>query len=188
MKTVAIIYHSRQGHTQFIAQQIQLGILNHKNIKVDLLNAEDLINSLEILNQYDGLIWGSPTYLGGVSSQLKQLMDATGPLWKKQSFKGKLAAGFTVSSLPAGDKQSTLISLFTFCMQHGMLWVGNPILPEQHQGVTYVKAANRLGSWSGLMAQAEHRSNADGFDEGDIKTAQQFGENFALTLSAYQGI
>ncbi|KAA5753604.1 flavodoxin family protein, partial [Klebsiella pneumoniae] len=23
MKTVAIIYHSRQGHTQFIAQQIQ---------------------------------------------------------------------------------------------------------------------------------------------------------------------
>ncbi len=26
MKTVAIIYHSRQGHTQFIAQQIQTGI------------------------------------------------------------------------------------------------------------------------------------------------------------------
>lgn len=27
MKNVAIIYHSRQGHTQFIAQQIQIGIL-----------------------------------------------------------------------------------------------------------------------------------------------------------------
>lgn len=106
---------------------------------------------------------------------------------EKQSFKGKLAAGFTVSSLPAGDKQSTLISIFTFCMQHGMLWVGNPILPEQHQGVAYTQAANRLGSWSGLMAQAEHASNADVFDEGDIKTAQQFGENFALTLNAYQG-
>lgn len=33
---------------------------------------------------------------------------------EKQSFKGKLAAGFTVSSLPAGDKQSTLISIFYF--------------------------------------------------------------------------
>ncbi|MDH2608235.1 flavodoxin family protein [Acinetobacter baumannii] len=187
MKTVAIIYHSRQGHTQFIAQQIQIGVLSHHNIKADLLNAEDLIERPGILIQYDGLIWGSPTYLGGVSSKLKQLMDATGPLWKKQSFKGKLAAGFTVSSLPAGDKQSTLISIFTFCMQHGMLWVGNPILPEQHQGVAYTQAANRLGSWSGLMAQAEHGSNADGFDEGDIKTAQQFGENFALTLNAYQG-
>ena len=107
MKTVAIIYHSRQGHTQFIAQQIQIGVLSHHNIKADLLNAEDLIERPEILIQYDGLIWGSPTYLGGVSSKLKQLMDATGPLWKKQSFKGKLAAGFTVSSLPAGDKPAT---------------------------------------------------------------------------------
>ncbi|KQE95239.1 flavodoxin family protein [Acinetobacter lactucae] len=188
MKTVAIIYHSRQGHTQFIAQQIQTGILSHTNIKADLLNAEDIINSPEILLQYDGLIWGSPTYLGGVPSKLKQLMDATGPLWKKQSFKGKLAAGFTVSSLPAGDKQSTLISIFTFCMQHGMLWAGNPILPEQHQGVVYAQAANRLGSWSGLMAQAEHGSNGNRFDEGDIKTARLFGNNFAMTLNAYQRI
>ncbi|MGV2455864.1 flavodoxin family protein [Acinetobacter seifertii] len=188
MKTVAIIYHSRQGHTQFIAQQIQTGILRHQDIEVDLLNAKDLIESPKTLIQYDGLIWGSPTYLGGVSSKLKQLMDATGPLWKKQSFKGKLTAGFTVSSLPAGDKQSTLISIFTFCMQHGMLWIGNPIMPEQHQGIPYSQAAKRLGSWSGLMAQAEHGSNANRFDEGDIKTAQQFGENFALTLSAYQGI
>ena len=54
-------------------------------------------------------------------------------------------------------------------MQHGMLWVGNPILPEQHQGVAYTQAANRLGSWSGLMAQAEHASNADGFDEEILK-------------------
>ena len=111
-----------------------------------------------------------------------------GPLWKKQSFKGKLAAGFTVSSLPAADKQSTLISLFTFCMQHGMIWVGNPILPEQHQCVPYAQAANRLGSWSGLMAQAEHASAADAFDLGDIKTAQLFGENFASSLNAYQGV
>lgn len=88
MKTVAIIYHSRQGHTQFIAQQIQTGILSHKKMKADLLNTEDIINSLEILIQYDGLIWGSPTYLGGVSSKLKQLMDATGPLWKNKVLKG----------------------------------------------------------------------------------------------------
>ncbi|MGK3628509.1 flavodoxin family protein, partial [Acinetobacter sp. A11] len=52
MKTVAIIYHSRQGHTQFIAQQIQTGILSHKNMKADLLNTEDIINSPEILIQY----------------------------------------------------------------------------------------------------------------------------------------
>jgi multimeric flavodoxin WrbA len=109
-------------------------------------------------------------------------MDATGRLWAQQGLKGKLAAGFTVSSLPAGDKQSTLLSMFVFAMQHGMLWVGNPILPEQHRGVPYDEAANRLGSWSGLMAQAGHSASADSFVPGDVKTAHMFGRNFANTL------
>lgn len=188
MKRIAIIYHSGQGHTQFIAQQIQLGAAQIANIEVSLYAAEQLLSQPEKLIQFDGLIWGTPTYLGGVSASLKQLMDATGGLWRQQKLRGKLAAAFTVSSLPAGDKQSTLISLFTFCMQHGMLWVGNPILPEQHQGVAYAQAANRLGSWSGLMAQATHGSAAHLFDDGDIKTAHLFGQNFAKTLNAYQGV
>src|SRR5690606_29587425 len=94
----------------------------------------------------------------------------------------QLASGFTVSSLPSGDKQSTLMSMFVFSMQHGMLWVGNPILPEQHKGVPYDDAANRLGSWSGLIALAGHASPADYFVPGDIKTARLFGRNFSETL------
>ncbi|PMZ18151.1 flavodoxin family protein, partial [Pseudomonas sp. FW306-02-F08-AA] len=90
-------------------------------------------------------------------------------LWKTQQLKNRLAAGFTVSSLPAGDKQSTLLSMFVFAMQHGMVWVGNPILPEQHAGVPYDEAANRLGSWSGLMAQTGHGSPANAFAPGDVK-------------------
>jgi len=109
-------------------------------------------------------------------------MDATGRMWKHQQLAGKVAAGFTVSSLPSGDKQSTLTSMFVFAMQHGMIWVGNPILPEQHAGVPYDQAANRLGSWCGLMAQAGHASAADSFVPGDIKTARMFGRHFALTV------
>jgi hypothetical protein len=64
-----------------------------------------------------------------------------------------------------------------------MVWVGNAILPEQHSGVPYEEAANRLGSWSGLMAQAGHSSAADSFVPGDIKTARMFGENVARALA-----
>lgn len=109
-------------------------------------------------------------------------MDATGGIWKAQQLAGKVAAGFTVSSLPSGDKQSTLMSMFVFAMQHGMLWVGNPILPEQHRGVPHDEAANRLGSWSGLMAQAGHGAPANTFVPGDIKTALMFGRHLARTL------
>jgi NAD(P)H dehydrogenase (quinone) len=182
VKTVAVIYHSVQGHTQHIAREVCNGARSVAGTRVQLVEAEALVETPDELLAYDGFILGSPTYLGGVSAPFKSFMDATGRLWRTQQLKGKLAAGFTVSSLPAGDKQSTLFAMFVFSMQHGMLWVGNPILPEQHAGVPDDEAANRLGSWSGMMAQAGHGSPAGSFVPGDIKTARLFGENFSASL------
>lgn len=182
MKNIAIVYHSAHGHTAHIASHVLKGAQAVSGIRAELIRAEDPTHSPDALVRYDGFILGSPTYLGGVSGTFKTFMDATGRLWKTQQLKHKLAAGFTVSSLPAGDKQSTLLSMWVFAMQHGMLWVGNPILPEQHAGVPYDEAANRLGSWAGLMAQAGHGAAADAFVPGDIKTATMFGQQFAQTL------
>lgn len=181
-KQLAVIYHSAHGHTGHIAAHILGGAQSLPGIDARLLKAEELMASPEQLLAYDGFIFGSPTYLGGVTGTFKSFMDSTGRLWKSHALKGKLAAAFTVSSLPAGDKQSTLLSIFVFAMQHGMVWVGNAILPEQHSGVPYEEAANRLGSWSGLMAQAGHSEPADSFAPGDIKTAQMFGKNVAQAL------
>ena len=182
MSKLAIVYHSAHGHTEFIARQVHAGTSEVDGIAAHLVRAEDIARTPDELAGYDGFILGSPTYLGGVSGPFKSFMDATGHLWRTQQLKGKLAAGFTVSSLPSGDKQSTLLSMFVFSMQHGMLWVGNPIMPEQHRGVPYDEAANRLGSWSGLMAQAGHSAPADSFVPGDVKTARMFGRHFAQSL------
>lgn len=182
MKKVAVIYHSGHGHTECMAQKVVEGAGSVPGVEVDLLKANDVSATPEKLMDYDGFIWGSPTYLGGVSGVFKSFMDATGRLWKKQQLKGKLASGFTVSSLPAGDKQTTLLSMFVFSMQHGMLWIGNSLMPEQHGGVPYEQAANRLGSWTGMMAQAEHGAPADALAPGDIRTAKLFGQDFANAL------
>ena len=182
MKKLAVIYHSAHGHTEHIAEHVAAGARAVTGIDVRLLTADEVARAPETLLEFDGFIFGSPTYLGGVSGAFKSFMDSTGRLWKSHQLKGKLASGFTVSSLPAGDKQSTLLSMFVFAMQHGMIWVGNAILPEQHSGVPYDEAANRLGSWSGLMAQAGHSAPADSFASGDIKTARMFGRNISETL------
>jgi len=182
MKKLAVIYHSAHGHTEHIAGHVAAGARAVAGIDVRLLKADEVARAPETLLDFDGFIFGSPTYLGGVSGTFKSFMDSTGRLWKSHQLKGKLASGFTVSSLPAGDKQSTLLSMFVFAMQHGMIWVGNAILPEQHSGVPYDEAANRLGSWSGLMAQAGHSAPADAFASGDIKTARMFGRNISETL------
>lgn len=182
MKTLAVIYHSAHGHTEHIARHVVAGVRAVPDTKVQLLKADLLTAAPDDLLAFDGFIFGSPTYLGGVSGTFKSFMDATGRLWRDQRLKGRLAAGFTVSSLPSGDKQSTLLSMFVFAMQHGMVWVGNPVIPEQHLGVPYEEAANRLGSWSGLMAQAGHASPPDAFVRGDIRSAQLFGRHVAESL------
>lgn len=183
MKNLAVIYHSAHGNTERIAGLVGEGAASVQGVRVQLLRAGNLVAHPEQLLAFDGFVFGSPTYLGGVSGTFKSFMDATGRLWKSHALKGKLASGFTVSALPSGDKQSTLIAMFVFAMQHGMYWVGNAILPEQHAGVPADEAANRLGSWSGLMAQAGH-SAAGGseFAPGDLKTARMFGENIAKSL------
>jgi multimeric flavodoxin WrbA len=134
-------YHSAHGHTEHIAHRVAEGVRSAATAEVDLIKADSLVRNVERLLPYDGLILGSPTYLGGVSASFKAFMDAAGSMWRTQHLQGKLAAGFTVSSLPASDKQSTLLSMFVFGMQHGMVWVGNPVLPEQHTGVAYDEAA-----------------------------------------------
>ncbi len=184
MKNLAVIYHSVHGNTAQIAGLIAEGAASVDGVRVQLLRSEDLASAPERLVAFDGLVLGSPTYLGGVSATFKSFMDATGRLWKSHALKGKLAAGFTVSALPSGDKQSTLTSMFVFAMQHGMYWVGNAILPEQHAGVPFDEAANRLGSWSGLMAQAGHSpAGGNAFAPGDLKTARMFGANVARSLA-----
>lgn len=184
MKKLAVIYHSGNGNTERIASLVADGAAGIDGVLVQLLRAEDVTPTPEVLLGFDGFVFGSPTYLGGVSGTFKSFIDSTGRLWKTHALKGRLASGFTVSALPSGDKQSTLISMFTFAMQHGMYWVGNAILPEQHTGVPYDEAANRLGSWSGLMAQAGHSGPAgSSFAPGDLKTARMFGANIARALA-----
>ena len=182
MKRIALVYHSAHGHTEHIARHVASGAGAVAGTEVDVLKAEEVTHAPEALVAYDGLVLGSPTYLGGVSGPFKIFMDSTGAMWRSQRLHGKMAAGFTVSSLPAGDKQSTLMSMWVFSMQHGMIWVGNPFLPEQQRGVAYEQAVNRLGSWSGLMAEAGHSAAADAFAAGDIRTAQAFGRNFAAAV------
>ena len=100
MNKVAVVYHSAHGHTQYIADKIAEGVTSVGDSIGVLLKAQELIDRPGTLVAYDGLIFGSPTYLGGVSGTFKTMMDATGGLWRSQQLQGKLAAGFTVSSLP----------------------------------------------------------------------------------------
>ena len=183
MKKIAIIYHSGFGHTAYFAKQVAEGAAGTKKVQVDLFTTDEATAKIDQLAEYDGQIWGSPTYMGNVSGPFKTFMDVTGKIWMTHGWRNKWAAGFTVSGSPSGDKQSTLMSMTILAAQHGMYWMSLGMPNETYTGVKESEAVNRLGSSLGAMAQAGQVAPDQAFVPGDLKTARLFGARFAETVA-----
>jgi len=182
MSTVSIIYFSGTGHTAKLAEAVHRGAASVAGVKANLIaiSGDDIAKGrykneavLAQLDASDAIIFGSPTYMGGPAAQFKTLADATGERWYGGAWHDKLAAGFTVSGGPSGDKLSTLYYFFTFAMQHGMIWIGLPDLPMNDKGI------NRLSSYSGVMAQAGQESPEVAPNDADKATGEILGRRVA---------
>jgi NAD(P)H dehydrogenase (quinone) len=187
MKTIGIVFHSGYGHTRKVAEAVQEGIQASKNATAELMeidqNGEISSEQWDSLKEADGIVFGSPTYMGTVSWQFKKFADASSKVWAKQGWRNKLAAGFTNSASMNGDKEVTLQTLFTLAMQHGMLWTG-PGLFSANTKDSQRNDINYLGAYIGLMTQ----SPADASPEeapppGDIETARVFGKRLAEVVN-----
>jgi len=176
MPEIVVVYHSGYGHTQRMAQAVAQGAGAH-------LLAIDADGNLppggwEQLQAADAIVFGTPTYMGNVSWQFKKFADASSRPWYAQAWKDKLAAGFTNSAGMSGDKQGTLLSLFTLAMQHGMIWVSQGLMPSNTRGAKR-DDVNYLVSYSGAIAQSPSDAGADAMSPGDLETARLFGERIA---------
>lgn len=180
MTTIAIVYHSGFGHTAALAKSVATGARSVAGATVHLISAEDYAEKAELLNAADAIIFGSPTYMGSVSAKFKEFMDATSQTWYARGWTDKIAAGFTVSASQSGDKLATLMQLSVFAAQHGMVWVGGSLLPGNNNSQGSTEDLNRLGSFLGLMAQANADQGAEvAPPTADRKTAEVFGARIA---------
>lgn len=75
MKTLAIIYHSRSGHTEALAQAVLRGAQTETEVNSYLVKAFDA--SLDDLKKSDGIIFGTPENFGYMSGALKDFFDRT---------------------------------------------------------------------------------------------------------------
>jgi NAD(P)H dehydrogenase (quinone) len=72
------------------------------------------------------LALGSPTRFGNMAAALKYFLDGTGDLWMSGSLVGKPAGVFTSTATMHGGQESTLLSMMTPLLHHGMLLCGVP--------------------------------------------------------------
>ncbi len=190
MTTIAIIYFSASGHTHLMAEAIAEGAQKTADTTVSLLRitGEQIVNGrwkdqtiLDTLNQADAIVFGTPTYMGGVAAQFKAFVDGVSSAWAQQLWKDKIAGGFTHSGGLSGDKQGTLIYLAINAAQHSMVWVGAGEM-SQPNGI------NRLGSYQGVMGQATPDftgTKSAELDPGDRLTAVLYGERIAIATKRW---
>ena len=183
-KHIVIIYHSNYGHTRRVAHAIEQGVNAVAGVQgkaLDIAGLDD--DAWTAMDRADMLVFGTAVYLGGVTADFKAFMDSTSKRWVERSWQGKLSAGFANSGGLSGDKLAVLQSLCLFAMQHGMNWVGLPLVPTG----SGEQDLNRLSSFLGLMTQSLDAPPEITPCQGDMDTAVWFGEHLAKTVLKYQG-
>ena len=176
MANIVVVFHSGYGHTQRIAQ----AVAESAGAQLLAIDADGNLpeGGWETLAAADAIVFGSPTYMGGVSWQFKKFADASSKVWYTQGWKDKLFAGFTNSATMNGDKVATMAYLWTLAMQHSGLWVSMGILPTNNKAATR-DSMNYVGGYGGLLTQSPSDASPAEMFKGDLDTARAFGERIA---------
>ena len=186
MTSVVIAYHSGYGHTKKIADAVHAGAASIAGVTSTLLDVSTIDDAgWAGLAAADAIVFGAPTYMGGVSAPFKTFADASAKAWFSGQWKDKVAGGFTCSMSMSGDKYSSLMYMTTLAMQHGMVWVGTGTMPAQQPGDP--QSINRLGGWIGVMAQADNVPPEQSPPQGDVDSAHGYGQRIAEKARALRG-
>jgi len=189
---VKVVFHSGSGNTKALADAVQKGAAGNAESELMEIKGEQIIEGrfkddafLARLDQADAIIFGSPTYMGMVSGQMKCFLDATSSRWMSGSWNSKLAAGFTTSLGLSGDKQSTLSYLVTVACQHGMIWISSDSPNSLFTGDAMDTATNRPSSSTGVMSQVNFGPDFKP-TIGDLKTGELLGARVAILASKFK--
>lgn len=143
--SIAIVYYSSTGNVHRLATAIEQGA-TEAGAEVRLRRAAELVPQHVIdqnpdwaahlaatadvpeatpddLDWADGLVFGTPTRFGNVSSQLKQFIDSCSALWGAGKLADKAVSGFVSTHERHGGQETTLTSLYNVFMHWGAIIV-----------------------------------------------------------------
>jgi NAD(P)H dehydrogenase (quinone) len=177
---VAVIYYSSTGNVHALAEAVADGA-SEAGAEVRLRRVAELAPDEAIDSNpawrahleatahipqatHDDLRWadayafGTPARYGNVSSQLKQFLDTTAPLWAAGELADKAATAFTSAINRHGGNESTLLALYN-SMHH---WGAIVVAPGYTHHVFGEAGGNPYGTAhpSGGGAPGEEARNA----------------------------
>ena len=163
---ILVVYYSLSGSTRNLALALARGINSVAGCEA-LLRTVPKVSAecestaaaipdegapyvtLEELQDCAALALGSPTRFGNCAAPVKYFLDSTSSLWLAGSLIGKPACVFTSTTSLHGGQESTLLSMITPLLHHGMLICGIPFSEPQlnatHSGGTPYGASHVAG-------------------------------------------
>lgn len=143
MTNILILYYSRNGSTETMANHIARGVESIKGVEAILRTVPEISTvceqtenkipdegapyaTIQDLKSCDGLALGSPTHFGNMAGALKHFIDKTTEIWFPGTLSGKPAGVFTSAGSMHTGHESTLLSMMLPLMHHGMLIISTP--------------------------------------------------------------
>lgn len=143
-----ILYYSMFGHVHLMAESMAEGAREVPGTEVILRRVPETLpdevlekmgateykkkfSHVPVCNPHDlaaadAVIFGTPTRFGNMCGQMRQFFDATGGIWKAGALVGKVGSVFTSSATQHGGQESTILSVHTTLLHHGMIIAGLP--------------------------------------------------------------
>jgi NAD(P)H dehydrogenase (quinone) len=144
MSKILVLYYSSYGHIEAMARAQAEGAARVANSQVLVKRVPETV-PLEIakvsgfkldqaapiaspdeLDQYDAIIFGTPTRFGNMAGPMRNFLDQTGALWARGALVGKIGSAFCSTASQHGGQETTLTSFHTTLLHHGMIIVGLP--------------------------------------------------------------
>lgn len=196
MARILVLYYSSYGHIARMADAVADGVRqagHHCDVRrvPETAPAEvaaaagfvadeshPLIDGVNALAEYDGIVVGAPTRFGRMPSQMAAFWDQAGGLWFTDALVGKVGAAFTSSAAQHGGQETTLFSILTNLLHLGYTIVGLDYAFKAQNGVDVVMGNSPYG--------ASTISNNDGSrwpSEVELDGARYLGRRVALTAS-----
>jgi NAD(P)H dehydrogenase (quinone) len=165
--SLLVLYYSRHGGTQQIAEYIAQGIESVAGCDARLRTvpavstvAESTAPSipsdgapyveLSDLKECAGIALGSPTRFGNMAAAMKYFWDGTAADWVSSTLSGKPACVFTSTGSLHGGQESTLLSMMLPLMHHGMLILGLPYSHSELMATSSGGSPYGATHWSGV--------------------------------------
>jgi NAD(P)H dehydrogenase (quinone) len=144
MPNVLVVYYSSYGHLEQMAHAQAEGAARVPNTRVIVKRVPETVPletakasgfkldqaapvaSPAELEQYDAVIFGTPTRFGNMAGQMRCFLDQTGELWGRGALVGKVGSAFCGTASQHGGQETTLTSFHSTLLHHGMIIVGLP--------------------------------------------------------------